>query len=73
MASVISISQHKQLRAAAFVPLLFILFLFWSLGHNAGVGPAPTGRVGAVCCEDVGRLHETEGTKCPKRQLDLHL
>lgn len=49
MASVVYISQHKQLRAAAFVPLLFILFLFWQLRHNAGVGLAPTGRVCAVC------------------------
>lgn len=52
MESVVYISQHKQLRAAAFVPLaelLFILFLFRQLGHNAGVGLALTGRVCAVC------------------------
>lgn len=55
-ASVGYISQHKQLRAAAFVPRLFILFLFWQLCHNAGVGLALTGRVCAVCRQDVGRL-----------------
>lgn len=49
MASVVDISQHKQLRAAAFVPLLFCLFLFWQPDHNAGVGPAATGRVCVVC------------------------
>lgn len=49
MASAVDISQHKQLRAAAFVPLLFCLFLFWQPDHNAGVGPATTGRVCVVC------------------------
>lgn len=52
MASVVYISQHKQLRAAAFVPvveLLLIPFLFRQLRHNAGVGLALTGRVCAVC------------------------
>lgn len=53
MSSVVYISQHKQLRAAAFVPpeeRLFILFLFWQLCHNAGVGPALTGLGCTVCC-----------------------
>lgn len=66
MESVVYISQHKQLRAAAFVPLaelLFILFLFWQLGHNAGVGLALTGRVCAVCRQDVSRLQERKVTK----------
>lgn len=63
MASVVYISQHKQLRAAAFVPRLFILFLFWQLRHNAGVGLALTGRVRAVCRQDVSRLQGRE--KCP--------
>lgn len=63
MASVVYISQHKQLRAAAFVPLLFILFLFWQLRHNAGVALAPTGRVCAVCRQDVARLQERKVTK----------
>lgn len=44
--------------------LLFILFLFWQLWHNAGVGPALTGlRVCPVCCEDVSRLQEREVAK----------
>lgn len=60
------ISQHKQLRASAFVPLvehLYILFLFWQLSHNAGVGPALTGRLHTVCCEDIRRLQERKLAK----------
>lgn len=66
MASVVYISQHKQLRAAAFVPvveLLLIPFLFRQLRHNAGVGLALTGRVCAVCRQDVSRLQERKVTK----------
>lgn len=31
--------------------------------HNAGVSPAPTGRVAAVCRQDVARLQEGKVTK----------
>lgn len=54
-------SEHKQLRAAAFVPLverLFFLFLLLQLRHNAAVGPALTGRVRSVYFQDVSRLQK---------------
>lgn len=34
-----------------------------SSDHNAGVSPAPTGRVAAVCRQDVARLQEGKVTK----------
>lgn len=52
MASGVTSHNTNSSGQAAFVLLLglpFILFLVGPLGHTAGVGPAPTGPVRAVC------------------------
>lgn len=62
-----TISQHKQPGASGLLgplsPLLRCLFLFGQLRHNAGVGPAATGRGSDVCRKDVTRLQERRATK----------
>lgn len=63
MASAVYMSQHKHLGVAAFVPFFSISSTFGSSDHNAGVGRAPTGRVGAVCRQDVSRLQERKVNK----------
>lgn len=62
-----TVSQHKQLGASGLLgplsPLLRCLFLFGQLRHNAGVGPAATGRGSHVGRKDVTRLQERRATK----------